>query len=177
MVAEGLNYSIQHQAWLRVQRIGQQQTKCTTQLLNLTPIDRFMEYTQPMWQSPILFWLRDLQTTATEDIDFDADPVYDSLIGKIYPQALWYAVIGQYNDVIMDVSYLVIFLYFPFLSLRFLSFWLGSRLWDLSLDSLFWSQFGFPRSPRWVLGPVGVAPRLVIFKVSSGIDDYYQRME
>ena len=45
-----------------------------------------------------------LQNAASEDIDLDADQVYDTLIGKISPQALRSAVIGQYNDVIMDFS-------------------------------------------------------------------------
>jgi hypothetical protein len=44
------------------------------------------------------------QNAASEDIDLNAVQVYDSLIGKNSPQALWSAVIGQYNDVIMDVS-------------------------------------------------------------------------
>jgi len=40
-----------------------------------------------------------LQNAASEDIDLNADEVYDSLIGKSSPQALRSAVIGQYNDV------------------------------------------------------------------------------
>ena len=44
------------------------------------------------------------QNTASEDNDFDADQVYDPWIVKMSPQALWSAVIGQYNDVILDVS-------------------------------------------------------------------------
>jgi hypothetical protein len=44
-----------------------------------------------------------LQNAASEDIDLDVDQVYNTLIGKISPQALWAAVIGQYNDLIMDV--------------------------------------------------------------------------
>ena len=54
--------------------------------------------------SPMLYALGVLQNAATEDIDLDADQVYDTSIGKISTQALWSAVIGQYNDVIMDVS-------------------------------------------------------------------------
>jgi len=44
------------------------------------------------------------QNAASEDIDFNADQVYNTLLGRISIQALWSAVIGQYNDVIMDVS-------------------------------------------------------------------------
>jgi len=49
------------------------------------------------------------QKTANMDIDLNADQVYDTLIWKMSPQALWSAVIGQYNDTI-DVGYFVIFL-------------------------------------------------------------------
>jgi hypothetical protein len=52
----------------------------------------------------MLYALGVLQNAASEDIDLDADQVYDTLIGKISTQALWSAVIGQYNDVIMDIS-------------------------------------------------------------------------
>jgi hypothetical protein len=87
-----------------VRQIGQQQTQRTTRLVNLTTIDRFIENTQQMKQSPMLCGLGVLQNAASEDIDLDADQVYDTLIGKISTQALWSAVIGQYNDVIMDIS-------------------------------------------------------------------------
>jgi hypothetical protein len=95
---------MEHQAWSRVRRIGQQQTQRTTRLVNLTTIDWLIENTQRMKQSPMLYALGVLQNAAREDIDLAADQVYDALIGKIYPQALRSAVIGQYNDVIMDVS-------------------------------------------------------------------------
>jgi hypothetical protein len=95
---------MEHQAWPRVRRIGQQQTQRTTRLVNLTTIDRFIENTQRMKQSPMLYALGVLQNATSEDIDLDADQVYDTLIGIISPQALRSAVIGQYNDVIMDVS-------------------------------------------------------------------------
>jgi hypothetical protein len=104
MVEEGINYSMEHQAWSCVRRIGQQQTKRTTWLVNLTTIDRLFENTQRMKQSPMVYGLGVLQNAASEDIDLDADQVYDTLIGMISPQALLSAVIGQYNDVIMDVS-------------------------------------------------------------------------
>jgi len=44
-----------------------------------------------------------LLNAVSEDIDHDADQVYDTLIGKISPQVLQSAVIGQYNNVIIDV--------------------------------------------------------------------------
>jgi len=104
MVEQDINYSMDHQAWSRVRRIGQQQKQRTTRLVNLTTIDRVIENTQRMKQSPMLYALGVLQNTASEDIVLDADQVYDTLIGKMSPQALRTAVIGQYNDVIMDVS-------------------------------------------------------------------------
>ena len=95
---------MEHQAWSCVRQIGQQQTQCTRRLVNLTTIDRLIENTQRKKQSPMLYALGVLQDAASEDIDLDADQVYDTLIGKISPQALRSAVIGQYNDVITDVS-------------------------------------------------------------------------
>jgi hypothetical protein len=56
-----------------------------------------------MKQSPMLYALGVLQNAASEDIDFDVDQVYDTLSGKSSPQALWSVVIGQYDNVIMDV--------------------------------------------------------------------------
>jgi len=67
-------------------------------------IKQFIHITQRMKQSPMQYTLVVLQNAAREDIDLVADQVYDTMIGKISPQALWSAVIGQYNDVIMDVS-------------------------------------------------------------------------
>jgi hypothetical protein len=66
-------------------------------------IDWLIENTQRMKQSPLLYALGVLQNAASEDIDLDADQVYDTIIGNISPQALRSAVIGQYNDVITDV--------------------------------------------------------------------------
>ena len=104
MVEQGRNYSMEHQAWLCVRWIGQQQTQCTTQLVNLTTINRLIENTQRMKQSRMLYVLGVLQNAASKDIDLDTDQVYDTLIRIISPQMLRSAVIGQYNDVIMDVS-------------------------------------------------------------------------
>jgi len=95
---------MEDQTWSHVRRIGQQQTQCTTRLVNLTTIARLIDNTLRMKQSPMLYALGVLQNAASEDIDLDADQVYDTLIGKISPQALRSAVIGQYNNVIMDVS-------------------------------------------------------------------------
>jgi len=104
MVEQGINHSTEYHAWSRVWRIGQQRTQHTTRLVNLTMNDRLIENTQRMKQSPMLYALGVLQNAASEDIDLEADHVHDTLIGKISPQALRSAVIGQYNDVIMEVS-------------------------------------------------------------------------
>jgi hypothetical protein len=53
---------------------------------------------------PMLYVLGILWNTASEDIDFDAEQVYNTLIGMIYPEALPSGVIGQYNNVVMDAS-------------------------------------------------------------------------
>lgn len=66
-------------------------------------INPLMENTQRKKRSPMLYTLRVLQNTDSEDIDLDAAQRYDSCIGKISPQELWSAVIGRYYDV-MDVS-------------------------------------------------------------------------
>ena len=126
MVEQGINYSMEHQAWSHVWQIGQQQTQHTTRLVNLTTIDRLIENTHQMTQSRMLSALGVLQNAASEDIDLDADQVCNTLIGMISPQALCPAVNGQYNDVILDGSKFVIFLYFPLLCQRFFSFWIGS---------------------------------------------------
>jgi len=57
-----------------------------------------------MKQSLMLYGPGVLQNTASEDSDLDAEQVYDTLIGKISPQALRSVVIGEYNDVVLDVS-------------------------------------------------------------------------
>jgi len=104
MVEQGIHYSLEHWAWSHVRRIGQQQTQRTARLVNLTTINLLIENTQRMNQSPMLYALGVLQNEASEVINLNADHVYDTLIGKISQQALRSAVIGQYNDVIMDVS-------------------------------------------------------------------------
>jgi len=56
-----------------------------------------------MKQSPIPYVLGVLQNPASEDIDFDADQVYDMIICKLSHSALWSAVIGHcYNA--LDIS-------------------------------------------------------------------------
>ena len=101
-------------------------------LVTLTTIGQSIEHTLRMKQSPMLYVLEVFQYAASEDIDLEADQVYDTLIGMISPQALWSAVIGQYNNVIMDIYKFVIFLHFPLLGLHFISFWVGSWVWGLS---------------------------------------------
>jgi hypothetical protein len=104
MVERGINYSMEHQAWSHIQLIVQQQTQCTTRLVNVATIDQWIDNSQRMKKSSMLYVLRVLQNTASEDIDLDADQAYDIWIGQISPQALLSAVVGQCNDVIMDVS-------------------------------------------------------------------------
>jgi len=67
-------------------------------------IDLLIDHAQQMMQSQMLHMLRVSQNAASKDIDFNTDQVYDTLIGNISPQTLWSAVIGQYNNVIMNVS-------------------------------------------------------------------------
>jgi len=74
------------------------------------------------------------QNTASKDIDHDGGQVYDSLIGEIYSQKLWAAVIAQYNNV-MDVVQFVIVFYFPYLGLNYFS---------LRVISWIPGSFGFP---------------------------------
>jgi hypothetical protein len=46
---------------------------------------QLIENTQQINQSPMLYALQVLQNAASEDIDFDADQVYDTFNGKISP--------------------------------------------------------------------------------------------
>ena len=103
MVEQGIKDPMEHQAWSHVRQMGEQQTQRTAQLVNLATINRLIENTQRMKQSPLLYALGVLQNAAHEDIDLDAGQVYDMFIGMISPQALRCAVIGHDNDVIMDV--------------------------------------------------------------------------
>jgi hypothetical protein len=57
-----------------------------------------------MKQSPMLYAVVVLQNAASDDIDLNADQVYDTLIRKSSPQTLQSAVIGQYHDVIIHIS-------------------------------------------------------------------------
>jgi hypothetical protein len=104
MVEQGINYPLEHQAWSHVQRIGQRQTQHTARLANIAIIDWLIDNTQCMKQSPMLYGLGVLQNSASENIDLNADQIGDTLIGKISPQPVQSAVIGQYNDVIMSIS-------------------------------------------------------------------------
>jgi len=132
MVEQGINYTMEHQAWSHVWRIGQLQLQRPTRLVNLATINQLILYTLQTKQSPMLYTLRSLQNTASEDIDLNTDQLSDTLIGKISPQALQSNVIGQYNNIIMNISEFVIFLYFPFLGLHWFSVWVGSWVCDIS---------------------------------------------
>jgi len=63
-----------------------------------------IQNTQRISQSPMLYALGVLPNSACQDINLDADQVYDTLIGMISPHGLQSAVIGQYNNVKMDIS-------------------------------------------------------------------------
>ena len=87
-----------------VRRIGQQQLQTKSLFVNLAFIVLLMENTEQMQQFAILYCMRDLWTAASEDIALNAEDVFDTCIGKSFPQELQSAVMGQYNDVIIDVS-------------------------------------------------------------------------
>jgi len=103
MVEQGINYSIEHQAWSHVQRFGQQQTQRTTRLVYLTMINRLIVNALRIKQSAMPYALGVLQNPASENLNLDADQEYETSIRKISPQALRSTVIVQYIDVIMDV--------------------------------------------------------------------------
>jgi hypothetical protein len=85
MVEKGINHSMEHQVWSRVRQIVKQQTRRTTRLVNLTTVDWLIKNTQRMRQSPMLCALGILQNAAREDVDLDADQVYDSFFGNTSP--------------------------------------------------------------------------------------------
>ena len=103
MVEHGTQYSMEHQAWSCVWRIGQLQTQHTTRLVNHTMIHLLIENSLRMKQSPMQYALGVYQKAPSEAIDLDADPLYDTVFGKISPQAIQSAVIGQYNHEIIHV--------------------------------------------------------------------------
>ena len=97
MIEQGHNYAMEHQAWSRVRRIGQKNTQFTNRLVNLDTIDLFIENAQRMKQSPMLYAFGILTDANLED-DVNAGQVYDTLIGRIPPQILRKALIGQAPD-------------------------------------------------------------------------------
>ena len=54
MVEQGVNYSMEHQAWSRVRRIGQCHKQVTEWLVNFDTIDLLIEEAQHLKQSLIL---------------------------------------------------------------------------------------------------------------------------
>jgi hypothetical protein len=70
----------------------------------LPRLDPLIEPTQQWIKFPNQYVLTGRQNTARADIDLNADEVFHTWIAKISPQALQCNVIGQYNDVILDVS-------------------------------------------------------------------------
>jgi len=95
MVEHGINYSMEHQAWLCVWQIGQQEMQRPTRLQNLATIHPVHENTLRIIQLAMLNAQGVFQNAASENIDLDADQVYGSLIWKVSPQVLLSAVIGQ----------------------------------------------------------------------------------
>ena len=95
MIEQGHNYAMEHQAWSRVRRIGQDKPQFTTRLVNLDTIDVLIEDAQRRKQSPMLYAFGILTTDANSEGDVNAGQVYDTLIGRIPPQILREALIGQ----------------------------------------------------------------------------------
>ena len=94
MIEQGHNYAMEHQAWSRVRRIGQNHPQFTTRLINLDTIDLLIEDAQRRKQSPMLYAFGILADADSEG-DVNAGQVYDTLIGRIPPQILRRALIGQ----------------------------------------------------------------------------------
>ena len=92
MVEQGLNYSMEHQAWSRVRRIGQIHKQFTERLVNLDTIDLLIEEAQRLKQSPMLHAFGVMMDCGA---DVQTDQVYDTLIGKRTPQSLKDAVIVE----------------------------------------------------------------------------------
>ena len=97
MIEQGHNYAMEHQAWSCVRRIGQNKMQFTNRLVNLDTIDLLIENAQRMKQSPMLYAFGILTSENPKD-DVNAGRVYDTLIGRIPPQILCKALIGQAPD-------------------------------------------------------------------------------
>ena len=85
IVERGIDCSMEHHEWSRVRRIGQHRTQRKTRLMSVATIDRSIEISHRIKQSPMLYALGVLQNTACKDIDLNADQVYDTFIWKISP--------------------------------------------------------------------------------------------
>ena len=92
MVEQGANYSMEHQAWSRVRRIGQSHKQVTEWLVNFDTIDLLIEEAQGLKRSPMLHAFRVIVDCGA---DIKAGQVYNALIGKLTPQLLKDAVIGE----------------------------------------------------------------------------------
>jgi len=84
---------------LNVWQISQQQMQRTFRLHNLTMSDLFIDNNQGNKQSPMLSALGVLQNPGSEDINLNADQVYNTWKGMMSPQALQSVVIEQCNDI------------------------------------------------------------------------------
>ena len=92
MVEQGANYSMEHQAWSRVRRIGQSHKQVTERLVNFDTIDLLFKEAHRLKQSLMLHAFGVIVDCGA-DIETSQD--YDALIGKRTPQSLKDAVIGE----------------------------------------------------------------------------------
>ena len=85
MVEQGANYSMEHQAWGRVRRIGQSHKQVTERLVTFDTIDLLIEEAQYLKQSPMLHAFGVMVDCGA---DVETGQVYDALIGKQILQSL-----------------------------------------------------------------------------------------
>ena len=82
MVEQGINYSMEHQAWSRVRRIGLCHKQVTERLMNFDTIDLLIEEAQRLKQSPMLHAFGVMVDCGA---DIETGQVYNALIGKQTP--------------------------------------------------------------------------------------------
>ena len=79
MVEQGANYSMEHQAWSHVRRIGRSHKQVTKRLVNFDTIDLLIEEAQHLKQSPMLHAFGVMVDCGAY---IETGQVYDALIGK-----------------------------------------------------------------------------------------------
>jgi hypothetical protein len=92
MLEQGLSYTAGHQVWSRVRRIRQAAEQNTERLVNFQTIDTLIERVQRDRQNPMLYAggiMENLGDTA------DTDEVFDTLIGKVFPEVLRDLILGR----------------------------------------------------------------------------------